>query len=271
MKKRLVAMCIALSLVLAMSINSFAATPAPNNTKTFKTVTWFGLADIERLVQVANEETVDGKKLGKVETIPSGSNVRIVNGKRLSATEWVVRFASLENPEVDGDYYVFVRPWQADPYTGKNNEPSLAVDTKFYGPDWGYCGVFDWETEIENGVPVRNKNLVCFLIAQRIKRWPLVDDLTFTVGSDVKRVKRQDAKGNDVKDAYGNQVYDIVPLDETKFNKDGSPYTLIASARAVAASKGVTLPNIVGSYDQPSSMTWLADRIKEQMTTGAQY
>lgn len=265
MKKRLVAMCIALSLVLAMSINSFAATGTPGN------VTWFGLADIERLVQVANEETVDGKKLGKVTTIPTGSDVKIVNGKRLSAVEWIVRFTSLENPEVDGDYYVFLRQLQPDPYTGKNNEPSLERDTKIYGPDWGYCGIFDWVQRVENGVPVMKKELTGFLIAQRIKRWPLVEDLTFTVGSDIKKVKKLDAKGNPVKDMFGNQVYEYVPLDETKYNKDGRPYTLIASAKAVAASKGITLPNIVGQYDEPCDRKWLEKKLANQANTGITY
>ena len=226
--KRLVAALAAIALIATMSLNVFAATPTRTNSKTRRTVATVTLNDLVRLQDVLNENVVGGKQLGKVESVPSGTEVRIINAKQLASNEWVIRVDADGQQTFKGDYYVFTREYVCNEEGLPFNVPTLATDTAKYGPAWFYCGLFD-----DTG----SHDIIGYAIAQRIKRWPMWEDLAYTTGSDA---------------AY---------LDTVQTRADGTTFKNVGSAQAVASLKGISLPYIVGHYDGPSEKNWLANHL----------
>lgn len=214
--KRLVAALTAIALIATMSLNVFAGTPTRTNSKTRRTIATLTLNDLVRLQDVLNENVVGGKQLGKVESVPSGTEVRIINAKQLASNEWVIRVDADGQQTFKGDYYVFTREYVCNEEGLPFNVPTLATDTAKYGPAWFYCGVFD-----DSG----SHEIIGYAIAQRIKRWPMWEDLVYTTGSEHESLQPN------------------------------------GTAQAAAARRGISLPYIVGSYDGPSEKDWLANHL----------
>ena len=214
--KRLVAALTAIALIATMSLNVFAGTPTRTNSKTRRTIATLTLNDLVRLQDVLNENVVGGKQLGKVESVPSGTEVRIINAKQLASNEWVIRVDADGQQTFKGDYYVFTREYVCNEEGLPFNVPTLATDTAKYGPAWFYCGVFD-----DSG----SHEIIGYAIAQRIKRWPMWEDLVYTTGSEHESLQPN------------------------------------GTAQAAASRRGISLPYIVGSYDGPSEKDWLANHL----------
>ena len=215
MKKRVVSLVLATAFMCATALNTFAGTvvtvrdgKALNDGFTIRQVTKLNLKDLGRFLDEATENR-DGSK-GKGWGNDSSEKVResaqltkkIVNANRISATEWAIRLAFFDNSgkmvsnSATGDYYVsvpntnflanngvtglgaagktnFQYVWkdgaaQGVPYRSNDN---AADDSVYFGPAWAFVGVFGDDSE---------HNIGGFALAERIKRWPAWDDLTYT-------------------------------------------------------------------------------------------
>lgn len=201
MKKRIMAVCLVLSFVVAMSLNAFAAIPvrAYSQKDTYREASVVTIKDIERLFKVCNAQVVDGKKLGSVESMVGANSanrtINFINGKKLSNTEWVIRVDSEVQETFKGDYYVTVLPYQCDGEGNPINVPSqtsTVYGNGQFGPAWFYCGLFD----------EGNDHKICgYAVAQRITRWPAWEDLSYT--TDSLAIKA--AADKNVKIPYGNR------------------------------------------------------------------
>ena len=191
--KKLLSIVIALCLVLAMSLTAFASKEGRRYTQgdvTYVDTASIDLNDLQRLEDAVNNVTV-----GQWDNVQShkDTGAKIINAKKLNqaGTEWVIRLydkyaeqaltpgvkdEELQNYPLDqlqnynGDYYVSLRPYYWNQKRLEvENAPSKA-DTATYGPSWFYCGVFDDASHRITG----------YAVAQRIKRWPGMLDLSFT-------------------------------------------------------------------------------------------
>lgn len=163
-KKFLVGLSLSITMVLltVMSANaaSFTGGSIVGNVLT-KTPTAISYADIARLAEVATE--ANGKQASIV-------NATKYNG---SNTTWIVRLCYGNTYENAADYVLTVIPYSWDTVAGKvvslpfaNMEEGRAM----YGPSWYYFGLFDDVTH----------NICGFAIAERLRRWPAWDDMTFS-------------------------------------------------------------------------------------------
>ena len=127
--------------------------------------------------------------------VSQGNKIRFVNGVRLSDTEFVIR-VDCDIQDTDpkapqsfrGDYYVSVLPYK-ERVTGTHYENNVLVEdtepvevpdefgdkynNKMFGPAWFFCMLFD-ETQ-----PVGKQDIIGYLVARRITRWPDWNDTRF--------------------------------------------------------------------------------------------
>jgi hypothetical protein len=289
--KRIMASCLALVMVLGMSLNSFAAEVTPNT----KTVSRVSISDFQRLLNVCNEKygqftkktkyadevnetlkEINGKQVGVVEPVGpdetphtgktvtiDGKSVKLtsihdfagkvnfVNGKRLSNTEFVIRVEADDTAAQTfrGDYYVSVIPYEektvtrADGTQSKEavnvpDEKSAVNGNSKFGPAWFYCMLFN------EAQPEGKQDIVGYLVAQRITRWPDKE------GVDKTRFYFQD----DFKMGWKDGVQTLVPTP-TKQAKDA----FAAKTGNVFAFPDVFKKYGVVSYDAESKTTWYDD------------
>lgn len=165
MKKRIISLVLALTFVFATVLSTNAATfsqGAAVGTVTTKNPTSISYKDISRLAELAT--TVRGKQ------------AKIVNATRYngSNTTWVARLNFGDGgDQCAADFVLTVIPYSWD--SVKLSVTSLPFSnveegTAKFGPCWYYFGLFDDATHQSCG----------FAIAERIKRWPNWDDLTFS-------------------------------------------------------------------------------------------
>ena len=148
-----------------------------------------GKATIERL------ETTQLKLQSMHDYVSKGNKIRFVNGVRLSDTEFVIRVdCDIQDSDAKapqsfrGDYYVSVLPYR-EREAGVDAEGKLRTEAvnvpdefgdlynnKMFGPAWFFCMLFD-ETQ-----PLGKRDIIGYLVAQRITRWPDWDDLRFYYG-----------------------------------------------------------------------------------------
>jgi hypothetical protein len=127
--------------------------------------------------------------------VSKGNKIRFVNGTRLSDTEFVIR-VDCDIQDTDktapqsfrGDYYVSAIPYREREIVDENgkvikttpvNVPDEFGDlynNKMYGPAWFFCMLFD-ETQ-----PIGKRDIIGYLVAQRITRWPDWNDNRFYYG-----------------------------------------------------------------------------------------
>ena len=160
---------ISVLLIGAMLVSMLSSVNAANYTGGYivnnimtKSPTYISYEDIARLAEVATEAT--------------GKQATIVNATRFngSDTTWIVRLAYGDSAyENAGDYVLTVFPYSWDTVAGqvvslpfKNKEEGTAL----YGSSWYYFGLFDDVTH----------NICGFAVAERIKRWPRWDELSFS-------------------------------------------------------------------------------------------
>lgn len=159
MKKSIVSLSLALVMVLATAFGTFAATGT--NSAAGRIPTSITLKDLTRITEIAN--SVRGK------------SCKIVNAKQLGSTEWVVRLSfGDEGDQCAADFLISVLPYAYNEQIRKVtslpfNPDDISTGTAIYGPCWYYFGVFD---DV-------NHNICGFALAERIKRWPDWNDLTF--------------------------------------------------------------------------------------------
>ena len=160
MKKRIISLVLAMSFVFASVLSTNAASFSQSGNA--KTPTALTYKDVSRLVDVA--------------THVRGKQHRIVNATKYNGSDtiWVVRLVSGSGMEQkQEDYVLNVYPYGRDPETQEvNTLPFKNVEegTKKFGPAWFYFGVFDDVSHNSCG----------FVVAERIKRWPNWDDLSFS-------------------------------------------------------------------------------------------
>ena len=165
MKKRVISLVLALTFVFASVFASNAATSNQGATVgsiTTKNPTAISYKDISRLAELAT--TVRGKQ------------AKIVNATKYngSNTTWIVRLNFGDGgDQCAADFVITCLPYSWD--SVKLQPTSLPFGnveegTAMYGPCWYYFGLFD---DV-------NHNSCGFAIAERIKRWPDWDDLTFS-------------------------------------------------------------------------------------------
>ena len=148
-------------------------------------------------------ETTQLKLQSMHDYVSQGKKIRFVNGIRLSETEFVIR-VDCDVQDTDpkapqsfrGDYYVSVLPYR-EKETGRDLNGRLMTEAvnvpdefgdiynnKKFGPAWFFCMLFD-ETQ-----PVGKQDIIGYLVAQRITRWPDWNDNRFYYGETplVKKV-----------------------------------------------------------------------------------
>lgn len=148
-----------------------------------------GKASIERL------ETTPLKLQSMHDYVSKGNKIRFVNGVRLSDTEFVIRVdCDIQDSDAKapqsfrGDYYVSVLPYR-EREAGLDAEGKMRTEAvnvpdefgdlynnKMFGPAWFFCMLFD-ETQ-----PLGKRDIIGYLVAQRITRWPDWNDLRFYYG-----------------------------------------------------------------------------------------
>lgn len=166
MKKRIVSLVLALSFVFASVVTTNAAQyDVPGRvvgTVTTKTPTAISYKDVNRLAEVAT--TVRGKQ------------ARVVNATRYNGNNvvWIARLHFGEGgDQCAADFVLTTIPYSWDKATERVTSlpfKDVAEGTNIYGPCWYYFGLFDDATNQSCG----------FAIAERIKRWPDFNDLTFS-------------------------------------------------------------------------------------------
>ena len=164
LKKIIISSIFILALMLSMISNVTAATftggSIVNNVMT-RVPTSISYEDITRLETVASDAT--------------GKPAYVVNATKFngSDTTWIVRMAFGNSTyEAAADYVLTLVPYSFDTVAGKVTSlpfKDIQEGTELYGKNWYYFGLFDKVTH----------NICGYAIAERIKRWPRWDDLTF--------------------------------------------------------------------------------------------
>ena len=164
-----------------------------------KTCIYGGISSVTGKPIVERIETAQLKLQSMHDYVSQGQKIRFVNGIRLSDTEFVIRVDSDiqdKDPKAPqsfrGDYYVSVLPYK-EKVTGthKDDNGNIVEDTeaievpdefgdkwnnKVFGPAWFFCMLFD-ETQ-----PVGKQEIIGYLVARRITRWPDWNDSRFYYG-----------------------------------------------------------------------------------------
>lgn len=163
-KKFLIGLSLSMTMVLLTAMSANAATYTGGNVVgnvLTKTPTAISYADIARLAEVATE--TNGKQASIV-------NATKYNG---SNTTWIVRLCYGNTYENAADYVLTVIPYSWDTVAGKVVSlpfANLEEGKAMYGSSWYYFGLFDDVTH----------NICGFAIAERLRRWPAWDDMTFS-------------------------------------------------------------------------------------------
>ena len=175
--------------------------------------------------------------------VSQGKKIRFVNGIRLSDTEFVIRVdCSIQDTDEKapqsfrGDYFVSVIPYR-EKETGRDANGKLMTEAinvpdefgdmynnKKFGPAWFFCMLFD-ETQ-----PVGKQDIVGYLVAQRITRWPDWSDLRYYYPGVNNLLKYEKVDGSDktvaVYKANPTQIaresattYEIETKDDQWFDK----------------------------------------------------
>lgn len=197
MKKRIISLLLAVSFVLASALNTFAASAvsiAPNRSR---------VVDIKKDGTVIGQKTVyddlrptaitykDLRQLVKiVKKVYPNKDYKIINARPYNndPSTWIVRlhcdFENSKDNFCQGDFVINVLDYHFDATSFKLTSladlygingtmdlgsPELKSACKLYGPCWYYFGLFDDAYH----------DICGFGLAQRIKRWPTWDDLTF--------------------------------------------------------------------------------------------
>ena len=168
-----------------------------------KTCIYGGISSVTGKPIVEKIETAQLKLQSMHDYVSQGQKIRFVNGLRLSDTEFVIRVdcdIQEKDPKAPqsfrGDYYVSVLPYK-ERVTGSHYETDekgntkLVEDTeavevpdefgdkynnKMFGPAWFFCMLFD-ETQA-----VGKQEIIGYLVARRITRWPDWNDNRFYYG-----------------------------------------------------------------------------------------
>lgn len=151
-------LCLLMALLM-MSSTCFAATYTKIGDS--KTPVTIELKDFDRLLEVAKEV--------------QNCNVIMTNAQKINDNTWAVRLQYDRSADVTADYIV-----STIPYTWNNDLrkvtslpfKDIKEGTETYGPNWYYFGVFD----------AVDHEICGFGLAQRVKRWPSWDDLSFGTG-----------------------------------------------------------------------------------------
>ena len=262
--KKLLSIVIALCLVLAMSLTAFASKEGRRYTQgdvTYVDTASIDLNDLQRLEDVVNNVAVG--EWDKVQT-HKDSGAKIINAKKLNqaGTEWVIRLYDkyaeqalkdgvkgdeLGNYPTDqlqnynGDYYVSVRPyyWNNKKLMAENI-PSNA-DTQTYGPSWFFCGLFEDTTHKMTG----------YAVAQRIKRWPAMDDLSFSG-------RRWNASGDVLGATWQTNATVDYPVSLNR-QTNGVNYPEGYKFKGVYPAYQSTGNLVQGNYDFPCSYSFVKD------------
>lgn len=163
-KKFLIVLSLSVTMVLLTVMSVNAATYTGGNivgNVLTKTPTAISYADIARLAEVATEA--------------NGKQASIVNATRYngSNTTWIVRLCYGNTYENAADYVLTVIPYSWDTVQGKVVSlpfANIEEGKTMYGPSWYYFGLFD---DVSH-------NICGFAIAERLRRWPAWDDMTFS-------------------------------------------------------------------------------------------
>lgn len=163
-KKFLIVLSLSITMVLLTVMSVNAATYTGGNivgNVLTKTPTAISYADIARLAEVATEA--------------NGKQASIVNATRYngSNTTWIVRLCYGNTYENAADYVLTVIPYSWDTVQGKVVSlpfANIEEGKTMYGPSWYYFGLFD---DVSH-------NICGFAIAERLRRWPAWDDMTFS-------------------------------------------------------------------------------------------
>lgn len=218
--------------------------------------------------------------------VSQGRKIRFVNGLRLSDTEFVIR-VDCDIQDTDpkapqsfrGDYYVSVLPYREREAgvdaEGKMRTEAVNVPDEFgdlynnnmFGPAWFFCMLFD-ETQ-----PSGKRDIIGYLVAQRISRWPDWNDLRFYYGETPLRklrdgvvvdvpnptqIARESATVYAVKGKSehwtdkGTEMKD--PATGEKVFRNGRKQVL----RNTFVDISTKYPRIAYTYAHSSSNTWLA-------------
>ena len=218
--------------------------------------------------------------------VSQGKKIRFVNGIRLSDTEFVIR-VDCDIQDTDpkasqtfrGDYYVSVLPYREREAgvdaEGKMRTEAVNVPDEFgdlynnnmFGPAWFFCMLFD-ETQ-----PSGKRDIIGYLVAQRITRWPDWNDLRFYYGETPLRklrdgvvvdvpnptqIARESATVYAVKGKNehwtdkGTEMKD--PATGEKVFRNGRKQVL----RNTFVDISTKYPRIAYTYAHGSSNTWLA-------------
>jgi hypothetical protein len=178
------------------------ATPKPLNERQYTGRT----VDVKHIVYGPVNELTGKPTVEKIETnqlklqsmhdyVSKGNKIRFVNGTRLSDTEFVIRVdCDIQDTDKSapqsfrGDYYVSVLPYKEREAgldaQGKMRTEAVNVPDEFgdlynntmFGPAWFFCMLFD------EAQPVGKRDIIGYLVAQRITRWPDWNDLRFYYG-----------------------------------------------------------------------------------------
>lgn len=156
--KKLISLCLALCLVFGSIINTNAASYIVSN-GVFKTPSTVELKDFKRLLEVAREV--------------QSCDVKITNAQQIDSTTWAVRLQYDREKDRTADYIVTTLAYGWD--NNSRKVISLPFDntkdgTGKYGPNWYYFGLFSSD----------DHEICGFGLAERIKRWPSWNDLTFS-------------------------------------------------------------------------------------------
>lgn len=163
LKKRLIGFALAFTMVMTMSANAatFTGGNVIGNVIT-KVPTSISYEDLTRLESVATDAT--------------GKQAYIVNATKYNGNDntWIVRLAFGNGTYENGaDYVITLLPYSSDVISQQVLSlpfKDVAEGTELYGTSWFYFGLFDNETH----------NICGYGLAERIKRWPKWDDLSFT-------------------------------------------------------------------------------------------
>ncbi len=162
-RKALLSAILVNTLVLGFSANAatFTGGNVVNNVIT-KVPTSITYEDLTRLESVATDAT--------------GKQAYIVNATKYNGSDstWIVRLAFGNGTYENGaDYVITLLPYSSDVNTQQVVSlpfKDIAEGTEIYGTSWFYFGLFDNDTH----------NICGYGLAERIKRWPRWDDLSFT-------------------------------------------------------------------------------------------
>lgn len=131
---------------------------------------------VEGDIKIASNITYsDISRFAEVASVNRDKQARIVNAQEYKGSNntWVVRLDFGDKQDrCEGDFIISFWPYACDKATKKVISlpfKDLKDGTTLFGPCWYYFGIFDENTH----------NLCGFAIAERIKRWPLWDDLTY--------------------------------------------------------------------------------------------